>query len=83
MKDQAIWALGNLAGESPLLRDYVIEQDAVQPICKFLLSCDPGSKHTKNASWALSNLCRKRPAPDYLKIKLTVPVLIKTLVENE
>lgn len=30
--DQAIWGLGNLAGDGPLMRDHVINQGAAKPI---------------------------------------------------
>ena len=37
----------------------------------------------RNASWALSNLCRGRPQPSYNQVKRAIPSLIKVLVENE
>jgi hypothetical protein len=37
----------------------------------------------RNASWALSNLCRGRPQPDYNLVKGAIPTLIKVLVEND
>jgi importin subunit alpha-6/7 len=37
----------------------------------------------RNASWALSNLCRGRPQPDYSLVRRAIPTLIKVLVEND
>ena len=37
----------------------------------------------RNASWALSNLCRGRPQPDYHLVRRAIPTLIKVLVEND
>ena len=37
----------------------------------------------RNASWALSNLCRGRPSPNYEIVRKSIPTLIKVLVEND
>lgn len=29
---QAVWALGNIAGDSPQCRDYLLENDVLQPL---------------------------------------------------
>lgn len=37
----------------------------------------------RNASWALSNLCRGRPQPNYNYVRPAIPSLVKVLVEND
>lgn len=37
----------------------------------------------KNASWALSNFCRGRPAPYLDSIKRAVPTLARVLIEYQ
>ena len=32
VREQAVWALGNIAGDSPELRDYVLSQNALIPL---------------------------------------------------
>ena len=32
VREQAVWALGNIAGDSPELRDYVLGQNALVPL---------------------------------------------------
>jgi len=32
VREQAVWALGNIAGDSPDLRDYVLNQSALLPL---------------------------------------------------
>lgn len=32
VREQAVWALGNIAGDSPKCRDYVLEQGALRPL---------------------------------------------------
>ena len=61
--EQAIWALGNIAGDSYKVRDLVIAAGAVEPIANILDNASPGTSLVRNASWTLSNLCRGRPAP--------------------
>jgi len=45
-----------------------------------LLSKEPRLSMTRNAVWALSNLCRgKNPAPDFAKVAPCLPVLANLL----
>lgn len=63
--EQAIWGLGNIAGDSHKVRDLVISAGAVNPIAEILDRAQPGSSFVRNASWTLSNLCRGRPPPNF------------------
>ncbi len=78
--EQVIWGLGNMAGDSPKIRDLVINAGAAGPIADLLDMCTPGTTFCRNASWTLSNLCRGRPAPDYRKILRCIPSLAKVLI---
>jgi hypothetical protein len=66
--EQAIWGLGNIAGDSAKVRDIVISAGAVNPIANILDLAAPGSSFVRNASWTLSNFCRGRPAPDFIRV---------------
>jgi importin subunit alpha-1 len=81
--EQAIWGLGNIAGDSHKVRDLVISAGAIQPIANLLQSSPPGTTFVRNASWTLSNLCRGRPAPDFNKVIPAIPTLVKILIEND
>ena len=59
--EQVIWGIGNIAGDSPLTRDSVINSGALERIANVLDQATPGTSFMRNASWALSNLCRGRP----------------------
>ena len=83
MIEQAIWGLGNIAGENHKIRDLVISAGAVAPISKILDQAPPGTSLVRNASWALSNFCRGRPPPDFSKVSRAIPSLAKVLVEND
>jgi importin subunit alpha-1 len=65
VREQAVWALGNIAGDSPQCRDYVLQQGALRPLLS-LLSENHKISMMRNATWTLSNFCRgKAPQPDW------------------
>lgn len=64
---QAVWALGNIAGDSPVCRDLVLGHKALQPL---LAQLRDNSKLSmlRNATWTLSNFCRGKPQPDFEEV---------------
>ncbi|MFO0118047.1 MAG: hypothetical protein ACK521_10705 [bacterium] len=81
--EQAIWALGNLAGDNTTFRDLLIARGAVDPIAHIVAAAPPGTSFCRNSSWALSNLCRGRPGPPFYKIRNAILALAKVLSEND
>ncbi|XP_059491013.1 importin subunit alpha-7 [Neocloeon triangulifer] len=83
VQEQAVWALGNIAGDSPECRDHVIQQGILVPLLQLLGKTNRVSM-TRNAVWALSNLCRgKNPPPDFHKVSPCLPVLSRLLFHND
>lgn len=79
VQEQAVWALGNIAGDSPECRDYVLNENILVPLLQ-LLSKSNRLSMTRNSVWCLSNLCRgKNPPPEFHKVSPALPVLARLL----
>lgn len=79
VQEQAVWALGNIAGDSPECRDHVLDSGILVPLLQ-LLSKSSRLSMTRNAVWAVSNICRgKSPPPDFAKVSPCLPVLSRLL----
>ncbi|OWK12780.1 hypothetical protein Celaphus_00014903 [Cervus elaphus hippelaphus] len=80
---QAVWALGNIAGDSSVCRDYVLNCSILNPLLT-LLTKSTRLTMTRNAVWALSNLCRgKNPPPEFAKVSPCLPVLSRLLFSSD
>ena len=65
--EQAIWAIGNIAGDNTTFRDQVLEIGIGGLVGVATNTKNPNV--FKNSTWALSNLSRGKPSPEYAKVK--------------
>mmetsp|Transcript_45341 Transcript_45341/g.66779 ORF Transcript_45341/g.66779 Transcript_45341/m.66779 type:complete len:563 (+) Transcript_45341:167-1855(+) len=81
VREQSAWCLGNVAGDSPVLRDHVLQSGAMGPILQNIVQ--PASQSLLgNVVWALSNFCRGKPQPDLALVESCIPHLAY-LLQNE
>ncbi|KAK5868729.1 hypothetical protein PBY51_009719 [Eleginops maclovinus] len=73
--EQAVWALGNIIGDGPQCRDYVISLGVVKPLLTFISPSIPIT-FLRNVTWVMVNLCRhKDPPPPMETIQEILPAL--------
>ena len=58
VREQCVWALGNIAGDSNSARDSVLGGGALAPLLTMLTGNDLPLSARRNGAWALSNFCR-------------------------
>ena len=78
VRDQSVWALGNIAGDSSDNRDLVLRSGGMLPmLAQFRMTTNESLLN--NAVWALSNLCRGKPRPDFESVRVAIPTLTQLL----
>ncbi len=72
-----MWALGNIAGDGPMLRDFVIKSGVVEPLLTLARS-GITIPFLRNVTWTISNLCRnKNPSPPIEVVRMCMPTLLE------
>lgn len=78
VREQAVWALGNIAGDSPRCRDLVLACDALGPLLAQLRD-DAKLSMLRNATWTLSNFCRGKPPPEFEAVRAALAALARLI----
>jgi len=82
--EQAVWALGNIAGDGPGYRDQVLSAGVVKPLIILINDANATVPFLQNISWTMSNLCRnKNPPTDVSYIRSMLPSLLKLIELND
>lgn len=79
--ENALWALGNMAGDSPNFRNQIIREGAILVITNYFTQRNesPNCRLLADGCWALSNILRGNPLPDYNQVKAALPLMISSI----
>jgi hypothetical protein len=87
VSEQAVWCIGNIAGDSAHCRDLVLRAGALESLVAILdrLSVKATEKISllRNAVWTLSNCLRGKPPPELGLVRPALPALAKALWETD
>jgi len=72
--EQAIWAIGNIAGDSSTFRDLILKLQGLRPLL-YIVDNTTNKVITKHGTWAISNLCRGKPLPELELVDIAIPTL--------
>ena len=82
VREQSVWALGNIAGDSPQCRNIVLDNGVMQPLLQQLMETKKLSM-LRNATWTLSNLCRGKPQPAFHLVKQALQTLSRLIYAED
>jgi len=83
VREQAVWALGNIAGDSYQCRDQLLFNNVLEKLLPVTMENNIKPSLRRNAVWAISNLCRGKPAPPFSVVKIAIPYLAELIKSND
>jgi importin subunit alpha-6/7 len=83
VREQTVWALGNIAGDSPPCRDLVLQAGAMQPLLEQLNHIDSKVSMRRLATRTLATFCHGKPQPDFELVRPSLPTLANLTVSPD
>jgi hypothetical protein len=78
--DQAVWAVGNIAGDVLAHRDLLIKHGVLAQLRSVITRVNTSEMPLTlrlNVTWTVLNLCRGKPAPPLAAIEVAVPIVVE------
>ena len=84
VREQAAWTVGNIAGDGTETRDLLLQAGVMPPLLRFAACESPKITVMRNAMWALSNMIRVKPLPDWDAVVVpTLPLIASRLHHSD
>ncbi|EFA77535.1 putative importin subunit alpha C [Heterostelium album PN500] len=86
LREQVIWAIGNIAGDNAQHRDLVLAANVLPMLLTYLRATNAKLSLKRLLIWTVSNLCRGKPKPSLALVGEALPVIaniIATEVDRE
>ncbi|GMH32493.1 hypothetical protein BSKO_00327 [Bryopsis sp. KO-2023] len=83
LAQQALWSLGNIAGDNVFHREVLNKHGTIRAILGCMERRDLSRDQIKTAVWALSNVCRQKTAIELDVVVDCIPVLRALLLDDD
>lgn len=87
LADQAVWCLGNIAGDCTAMRDAVIASGTLPRIVGHAARCGRAPEGTttnlRNVTWALCNCIRGLPPPALADVQCALPTMLRLAAHSD
>mmetsp|Transcript_12555 Transcript_12555/g.20885 ORF Transcript_12555/g.20885 Transcript_12555/m.20885 type:complete len:749 (+) Transcript_12555:75-2321(+) len=85
VREQAAWALGNIAGDSIEFRDKLLSMATITVLARSMeiYGSENNMPMMRNAAWLVSNLFRGQPRPELELVQPALPLLVKFICDHE
>ena len=80
-QELAVLAIGNIVGEGPQMRDFVINNGVIQPLLA-LVNQETPITLLRNVTWTMSNLCRNKTISTPVEVLMQCLPVLAQLVKH-
>ena len=81
-QELAVLAIGNIVGEGPQMRDFVINNGVIQPLLA-LVNQETPTTLLRTVTWTMSNFCRNRTTSTPVEVMQCLPVLAQLVQHSD
>merc|ERR1719473_44461 len=83
VREQATWALGNVAGDCSQLRNMCLQACMIVPLLQILTDPSCSKSMMRNATWSVSNLFRGKPPPPFELVIQALPIVSQLIYSTD